>query len=165
MVPLDLGDDTDELLNRESVFAVDMSMDSSVNISVEDVDIFEANTNVVHGDSLGVQHPITTKVESMLNIESRSNRGLLGESNLTTNGDDSITNSEPDINLRMMKCTSEGTISPIVVPSKSTVEDVQVGNLFLCIKELCKKLSILALRKKFEARVSRSTKKLLGFMP
>lgn len=165
MVPLDLGDDTDGLLNRESVFAVDMSMDSSVNISVEDVDIFEANINVVHGDSLGVQHPITTKVESMLNIESRSNRGLLGESNLTTNGDDSITNSEPDINLRMMKHTSEGTISPIVVPSKSTVEDVQVGNLFLCIKELCKKLSILALRKKFEARVSRFTKKLLGFMP
>lgn len=124
MVPLELGDDTNGLLNKELVFDVDMPMDSNVNISVEDVDIFETNVNVVHGDSLNDQHSMTTKVESMLDVESWTDRGQPGESNSKTNGEysmNSITNGEPNVNRRKRKCTSQGTINPIIVSLESTI--------------------------------------------
>lgn len=145
MVPPELGDNIDGLLNRELAFDVDMSMGANVNISVEDVNISEANVNIVHGDSLNDQHLMTIKIESMLNIETWMDRGPSGDSNTTTNEHsmNSITSDEPNVNCKKRKGTSQGTINPISVSSEPTVEEVQVNNLLLCKKDLCKKLSVM----------------------
>lgn len=50
VVPLELGDDTNGLSNRESIFDVDTSIDFNVKINVEDVDISKEDVNVVYVD-------------------------------------------------------------------------------------------------------------------
>lgn len=48
----------------------------------------------------------------------------------------------------------------IVVLAESSIEDIQVGYLFLSKKGLRKKLSVFSIRKTFQYRVDRSNKKL-----
>lgn len=64
VVPLELGDDMDELSNMESIFDVDMSIDFDVIISVEDADVFEVDINVVYVELVTDENLRTIEVES-----------------------------------------------------------------------------------------------------
>lgn len=170
--PLELGDNTYELLNSEyvdtveaiandvSVYEMDMLIDFDVDINMEDMDISKAAVNanhVDHVDLMNDKNSMTTEVESQVG------EGPLGDSNPTNNGvqySNSVASGEPSVSCNKRKCIKKLLANTIVVSSEYTIEDVQIGNLFLSKTALTKKLYVFVIRKNFQYRVDRSTKKL-----